>query len=355
VGADVENLTTILGGQAHACRSMGSDFYGDLLDLMADDVVAGGPTWDLLGPHAGEPFDLAHHLRLLAGVHRLVLSGQAPSLAAHYPSTGGDGDARSAWSEFTKTLSSRPWELLDCMKRPPQTNEVGRSASLAAGVMVVAQTFNLPIRLLEIGSSAGLNLRMDRYWYSQGGRGWGDRGSTVRFVDLWQGADPPFDAAPEIRSRRGCDRDPIELTEDGSRELLLSYVWPGQEERFGLLDSAVEIGRRHPVDIDRADVGEWLAPRLHEDHPDTSTVVFHSIVWQYLDSSTKQHVTRCLEEAGRSADRNAPLAWLRLEPNERISFAELRLTTWPGGDERLLATAGFHAGPVRWRATSSTG
>ena len=53
----------------------------------------------------------------------------------------------------------------------------------------------------------------------------------------------------------------------------------------------------------------------------------------------------------------APLAWLRLEPNaEHYVPAELRLTVWNGEtsapEERLLATTGFHGGPITWLADS---
>jgi hypothetical protein len=30
-------------------------------------------------------------------------------------------------------------------------------------------------------------------------------------------------------------------------------------------------------------------------------------------------------------------------------LADLRLTSWPGGEEEVLATAGFHGAPVHWR------
>ncbi len=345
---DPENLIAILIGQAHACRSLGSPFYGQLLQLLATDARDQGPTWNLLGPHSDEPFDPAYHLRLLAGVHRVVLAGSAPELSRHYPSTGGDGDATAAWPAFRDLIASPPSEVLDYMRRPPQTNEVGRSASLAAGVMFVAQQFRLPIRLLEIGSSAGLNLRMDRYWYEQDGVGWGDPDSEVRFSGLWGRNRPPFEASPAIISKRGCDRDPIDLSEEASRLQLLSYVWPGQTERFSLLAAAIEVGARYPVRIDRADGADWLPARLGESQPGSATVVFHSIVWQYLSGATRARVKSSIEEAGGAAKPGTPLAWLRLEPNEAMSWTELRLTTWPGGQERLLATAGFHMGPVRW-------
>ena len=55
-----------------------------------------------------------------------------------------------------------------------------------------------------------------------------------------------------------------------------------------------------------------------------------------------------LDAAGDAASPEAPLAWLRLEPGG--DQAELRLTTWPGGATRVLATSAYHGPPVVWRS-----
>jgi hypothetical protein len=339
--------------QGWACRHLGSPFYGDLLDLTADDFEAGGVVHALLAAHEHEGSDAAYPIRMLGGVHRLVLAGGAPDLAPRFPTTGGDGDATAAWPAFRALLESRPAMLVDALARPPQTNEVGRTASLAAGLAVVAQRFGLPIRLLEIGTSAALNLRLDRYWYEQGGASWGDRASAVRFVDLWLPDAPPFDASTRIVERRGCDRNPIDATNDPEAGLtLLSYVWPGQDARFEALRAALAIAATTPVDVDRADAAEWVPAQLARAHDGIATVVMHSIFWQYLDDARRDAIAEALAAAGAHATSHAPVAYLRLEPNENSHWTELRLTGWPGGDEELLATAGFHAGPVRWPAPS---
>jgi hypothetical protein len=84
-------------------------------------------------------------------------------------------------------------------------------------------------------------------------------------------------------------------------------------------------------------------------------VVYHSVFWQYLDGETQRAVRHQLEEAGRNATASAPIAWLRLEPHAaNFVPAELRLRVWDGktddGDDRLLATTGFHGGPIHWRS-----
>ena len=48
------------------------------------------------------------------------------------------------------------------------------------------------------------------------------------------------------------------------------------------------------------------------------------------------------------ATRAAPLAWLRMEFFDSSAPAELRLTLWPGGAERVLARAHPHGEWVEW-------
>jgi hypothetical protein len=333
-----------------ACNSMGSPFYGELLRQMVEDVVAGGPVGRFLSDRLDSTYEEAVPLRFLGGIHRLVLAGETPELATRFPSVGGDGDADRAWPAVLEAMESHADAVRDALTRPPQTNEVGRSASLVGGFLIVARETQLPLRVLEVGSSAGLNLRFDRYWYEADGATYGESASPVRFTGLWEDGRPPFDAEPTIAERRGCDRDPIDAgTEDG-RLTLLSYVWPGQTERFAMLRAALDVARDFPVTIDRAGIPAWLGEQLHAPASGRVTVVFHSITWQYLTDKERAAAEAELASAGARASRNAPLGWLRLEPSPDLSHTELRLRTWPGGDDRLLARCHYHLGPVYWVA-----
>src|SRR4051794_3689229 len=351
IGGSPERLAEFLELESVGCELYGSRFYRDLERRMAEDVRAGGVVWDVLEPFAHEHPRAAYTLRLLGGVHRMVLCGDAPELAKHYPSTGGDGDVDAVWPAFAALLAASPPAVEDALRRPPQTNEVGRTGALVPGMLVVATETGLPLRIREIGSSAGLNLRIDQYWFGQDGAGWGRADSPVRLPAPWGPAVPPFSTPAVIADRRGCDRDPIDATSEDAGLTLLSYVWPGQEQRFVLLRAALDIARETPVAIDQAEAASWVEAQLAERVPGTATVLYHSVVWQYLDAETRSRVTGALEAAGARATNHDPVAWLRLEPTpEAYIPAELRLTLWPGGEERLLATSGFHGGAVNWMA-----
>lgn len=333
--------------QASACRTLGSPLYSYLLGRSAADTEAGGPAWDVLSGHESDPPGSALALRLMGAVHRLVLEDRAPGLARYYPSVGGVGATEEAWPDFRTVLEEHREELRRLVVHPVQTNEVGRSAALLGGFLLVARETGLPLMVLELGASGGLNLNWDRYRYEAGGIGWGDPASPVRIADPFTGGRlPPLETPARVLERGGCDTRPLDPADEEDRMTLLSYVWADQRGRLRLLREALSAAARLPVRVEAAQAADWLASRLADTREDMATVVFHSIVMQYLNVDERERLHGVFEEAGARASQSAPLARLALEPAGEM--AELRLTTWPGGEERLLATSGYHGHPIRW-------
>ena len=168
-------LARRLRRQADWCGESGENLYAGLLRRSADDAESGGLVWYLLKAHASEPAADALPLRFLAGVNRLVLGGRVPELAAAYAAR----DPEAAWPLFRIVLEEHREYLAEQVERPCQTNEVGRSAALLGGFLELAQAWQLPLRVLEVGASAGLNLRWDHYRYEAGDAAWGDPDSPV--------------------------------------------------------------------------------------------------------------------------------------------------------------------------------
>jgi hypothetical protein len=341
-----EEVARRLRWQASACRMIGSPLYDLLLTEAADDVERGGPVWGMLEPHASDPTESMLGLRMMAGVHRLVLDGKALALASLYPSVGGEVDTERVWPEFRDLLLEQRDELRALTARPCQTNEVGRSAALLGGFLLVAREAGFPLRLLEIGASAGLNLCFDRYFYSGAGLSFGDPHSPVRFEGVVSEGRPPYDQLLEVAERRGCDASPLDATSQEDRLTLLSSVWPDQVQRIEQLRAALDLVAADPPVVERGSAGGWLEEMLGDRRPGTATVVFHSIVWQYLGDDERERVKNAIEAVGAAADADAPVAWLRMELGGQL--ADVHLTTWPGGEEALIARAGYHGRPVHW-------
>jgi len=330
-----EDLAVRLRRQAADCAAWSSPFYGNLLQAAAADLEDGGPTWELLAQFAEKPRRTMIGLRLMGAVHRFVLTDTLPALSRHYPSTGGDGDALAAWPLFRQALIEHRAELHGLVERGCQTNEVGRSAALIGGFLEVAHRTGLPLRLLEIGASAGLNLAWDRYRYESATGSWGDPSSPVRFTHSFEVA-PPFNRAAEVAERKGCDLNPIDPTSEDGALTLRSLIWADQLGRMSLLDSAIEVARQWPYEVENANAADFLERELRVHRHDVATVVYHSIFWLYVNREDRLRIAEAIAQA-----RVFELAFEPAEPR-----FEIRL------NGELLGTSHPHGTGVRWNVDS---
>jgi len=339
-----EDLARVQRRLLRQARSMGSPLYAGLLERCADDVGAGGPAAKVLRGHGADPSDSALGLRLMAAVHRLVLDGRAPRLAPHYPSVGGRADPAAAWPALADLLEQRTEMIRELVARPLQTNEVGRSQALLCGFLEVAARTGLPLRLLEVGACAGLNLRWDLYQYEARGQKRGDLSSPVRLCSF-EGVPRAFDVPVTIASRRGCDQAPVDPTTEEGRLTLTSCIWADHLHRLRHLRLALQVAARVPAEVDCAAAAPWLDDQLAIPAPGVATVVFHSIVAQYLHPEERRRLEESIAAAGLAATRRAPVAWLRMEPEG--AECALSLALWPSGVDAVIARCGFHGEGVR--------
>jgi hypothetical protein len=191
--------------QAGWCERLGSPFYRSLLLHIADDAERSGICWKALEERAGDPWRMKLPLRFLAAVHRMVLERRLPGLARSYPSAGGNGDREGAWRAFLDAVERQGDEVRAGLPETVQTSEAKRSTALLPGFLEVARRTGLPLRLLELGSSAGLNLRWDGYRYEIANGAWGPADSPLVFRDAYRGEPPQFNVDARVIDRRGCD------------------------------------------------------------------------------------------------------------------------------------------------------
>jgi hypothetical protein len=331
--------------------------YAELLAGLADDLEAGGATAEALRGHEDDPGPSALALRLAGSLHRLVLAGAAPELAGLYPTAGGAWEASTGVAAVVSFLAARGDDVRPLLDRAPQTNEVGRSAALLGGLLHVADQWRLPVRLFEIGASGGLNLQADRFRLTSDGAGsWGDPASPVVLEGAWAGAPVP-DAPLEIVERGGSDVHPVDVTGEDGRLTLTSYVWPDMTARHARLAGAIGLARAHPVPVQRADAASYVEGLRLE--PGTVTVLWHSVMFQYVPADQQERVSARLAELGASADERSPLVHLFAEPIRRTPDDEHRFwvcaESWPAVDgdsaagERVwLGQMAPHGLPVTW-------
>ena len=350
---DLPPMARALTLQAGACRAMGSPLSGDLLDRAAADWLDGGVVSLLTAPWDGLSlkalFDAAVALRLLASWRELALSGDDPAVAEAY----GRLDAEAIWATVSASMVADPARFEAFMTHEPQTNEVRRSIGLLGGFLEIARATGLPLRCFELAASAGLNLSWDRYRYAVGEATWGDPAAAVRIDTDWQGGPPPVDAPISVVERAACDRRPTDLNDPSERRRLESYIWADQAERIARIEAAIAVAEANDVRVEASDALDWVRARVRP-QAGAVTVVYHSVFWTYMSADQQAALTEAIEALGDQASAEAPFAWLRMEPPPTdITTMDVRLTLWPGGQERLLAQANPHCAWVTWLAAAN--
>lgn len=333
-------IATHFEEQARACAALGSPFTAALCRALPRALS--GPLRAAVAGWPGHPGADALALRVTGAVQALARSGACPALSAAWPPGTGDLGAGLAAAMADHQPALLPW-----LASAPQTNEVARSGLLLGLALTVASRTGLPLELLEIGASAGLNLHFDRYAYDLGAAGrWGGP-SPVALACDWQGRTPDLATPLRIVARAGSDLAPLDARDPAARARMLAYIWADQTARRARAEAALALAAEAPP-VERAEAADWVEDRLARPQADgVARVLMHSIMWQYLPQGTKDRIRAALDRAGAAATAARPLAWARMEADGDKGSAALLLTLWPGGGSGTLGRGDFHG---RWAA-----
>lgn len=336
-------LLEAFASQARGCAGLGSPFMGRLMDLMAERLTPGhGAVAARLFAWEGDVSAKGQSLplRLAGGLHALKLEGH-PALTAAYPPNEVPDDA--LWDAVSDAMRGEADHLDRWIDRPPQTNELRRAAVLRGVGQWLAARHGLPLALMELGASAGLNLNWDRFGLTVRGRRYGPEDAVLELAPDWEGAPPPA-TEPAIAARAGVDLAPLHPERDRLR--LLGYLWPDQADRLDRMRAALTLPPQH---VEAADAADWLERRLAGPAPEgVCRLICHTIAWQYFPADTAARARAAIEVAGAAATEAAPLAWFGMEPGAEGPGAALTLRLWPGGEALDAGRADFHGRWVRW-------
>jgi hypothetical protein len=304
-----------------------SPLYARLWRALADDAQVGA----IVGP--SPPWDVP--LRLMAGIHYLVLTGAA------------------TWEGVDDVLRDQEAFLRDWVAtRVVQTNEVQRCWALlpcfleAAGRAVAGE-----LDLVELGPSAGLNLVWDRYGYTYESGRWGAVNPELRLAGAEMRQVPPalLELHPTVRSRTGIERSPIDVTSDDEALLLKSFVWADQTARLQRLDAAIAAVRADLPDLVQGDIVERLPETLETfRNSDALTVVWETAVLGYVPEEGRRRIYDAIARFGQEH----PIAFVQTSRASSGVMAHYGLTLqlWPGGVREEVAFATHHGDWLDWRA-----
>ncbi|WP_435418163.1 DUF2332 domain-containing protein [Parerythrobacter aurantius] len=342
-------VQTAFANQVAYCEHAGAHITARVVGAIADVLRsdASNALLERIRSWQGAPLADALSLRVAGGIHSLHLAGTAPALAPIYR-----GDPADDAAIIGAVMQEHEEALMPWLDGPPQTNEAGRSANFIAAMLWLAEK-GLPPRFecLEIGSSAGINLMLDRYRYDLGGVVVGPEDGVMHFAPDWKGAPPP-DRAIGIAGTRGCDVAPVDLTDPAQALRLKAYIWPEHTVRFERMEAAIEAARQREPDLVEMNAADFVEAELARPQASgTTRMLMHSIVWQYVPEDQQDRVRAAMESAGAKATVDTPLAWVSVEADRTVHRHMLKVRYSPGGDEEVQLTWSHpHGADIEWVA-----
>ena len=289
---------------AELCRRLAVD---PRVDDIAPDL-----SWDL-------------PLRLLSGLHYLVLGGEA------------------SWADLDGALDEHADFLARwTAEQDVQTNEVQRSWGLLPAFLAVSD--GRPLDLLELGPSAGLNLVWDHYRYRYRTGEWGEGTLELAGDDRMPPPTELLRRSVEVIRRRGVDLNPVDVTTERGSRLLQAFVWPDQEERLERLRRAIDVVRRDPPQLMQGDYVDALPSLLRNRREGAQLIVFQTASTMYLDRSSADRLRAALREAGGED----PLVFITTGRAPDDDGFALEVERFPGGGSERLAIFDFHGAWLDW-------
>ena len=162
-----------------------------------------------------------------------------------------------------------------------------------------------PLSLIEIVTSAGLQLAWDKYQYDYGLReAYGNLHSNVLIASEIRGERFSFllPKSPPVAERVGIDLHVNDLQNEEDRLWMQALIWPEHKERCELFQKAARCLPQTPVRLLEGD-GIALLPNMAAAIPeDTIICVFHTHVANQIPDEAKQLLIKQIWEIGQTRD-----------------------------------------------------
>jgi hypothetical protein len=332
--------------------------YKRVSGIIADDPA----LVDLL---RSAPLEQQLPVLLLAVIHALLLDDPTVELARYYPNLTPEPLTEgldAALKAFCVEHEQRIRQMV--ATRRTQTNEVARCSLFLPALGLIAAEVHGPLAHVDVGTSAGLNLQLDRFHYTYDPGGSVGEVSTVSLFCGTRGNVPLPAALPTFGAHIGLDIDPIDVHDDDAAHWLMACVWPDQADRFHRLQAAIELARQVSPTIIRGDAVTELRSTIEAAADKGHPVVTNSWVLNYLPIDAQRAYLQELDSIGDACD----LSWVYAEspalvpgiatshPTDALSDEQITVLTmvrWRGGQRftRRLGTAHPHGAWLHWEST----
>lgn len=244
---------------------------------------------------------------LFGAVHYLLLKGEEHPLKEYYPSiTKNPRTIAGCYDHFKDFCNVNRDEIIAILKsKLVQTNEVRRCAYLYPIFCLIYSKTGKPLSLIEIGTSAGLQLLWDKYSYSYDTHNiYGDRGSSVLIKSKIKGRLTPslLQKCPPTASKIGLDLHVCDLRHSEDFLWLKSLIWPEHKERLDLFERAAKVFRENPAELIEGDGVKLLTDVIEQLPKDTAVCIFHTHVANQMAKESKYELIDKIKKIGSQRD-----------------------------------------------------
>lgn len=282
---------------------------------------------------------------VLAALHDLALAGQAPSLAAAYDRVDADAAADAAVDALLRRTDA---VAATVARRTVRTDETERCAVLQPAVVEAARRAGANrVGLVDVGSSAGFNLLVDRVAIVYGdGPATGDASSPVRLSCRVVGGRPlPSGTPPGVVARFGVGADLLDATDTDDARWLRACVWPDRGERIARLRKELALAAASRFVLLRGDPVSTVADAVTRVPAGALPVVVTTWALSRLPAEERHRLVDRLHEASAGG----PLAWVSVE-GVGVAPTVPTLGDRPASGHSIIGLATFDGSHVRAEA-----
>lgn len=202
-----------------------------------------------------------------------------------------------------------------------QTNEVSRCAYLYPVFCYIYEKVGKPLALIELGTSAGIQLLWDQYRYSYGTETtYGQQSSKIFLTSEVRGKKQPFLFVnqPTVSARIGIDLHINDLHDEEDCLWLQALIWPNHVKRRELFRYAAEEVRQHTLQLIEGDGVRLISSIVKKIDGDSALCIFHTHVANQLQADEQQRLLNEIDQIGKTRDvfhlyNNLPDEKLRLD------------------------------------------
>lgn len=295
-------------------------------------------------------------------VNFLLLAEPHHPLALYYPYLHQTNalPVSEAYSFFREFVFAHREEVCDLLPTARlQTNEVTRCANLLPAFILAYQRSGYqPLNMIEIGSSAGLNLLWHKYCYHYGSSLTtddiivGDLSSPIQIRCEIVGSHlPPLSEAalPVVASCQGIELVPRDISDEQDMRWVRAAIWPEEGKRHQVLDAAIVFARQQGISLHAGDACDLLPAMLAAIPPSQTAIIWDSYAINQGPIAVQQRILQQLVDASR--ERKLYRASLEFAFEQQAPGPQLALYEYQGGEivkQEVLARCAVHGEHMIW-------